>query len=89
MGSVPSKVYVFKFRPSSHSDDFTLIATYKDEESALKVGEALKKLMEDMKEHESDYETDWDPNETTINVFKANSGLKFTPPDIWTTLNQF
>ena len=62
------KVYVFKFRPSSHSDDFTLIATYKDEESARKVEDALKRLLKDMEENIDDYDTDWSPDEASVSL---------------------
>ena len=67
MSRVPAKVFVLKFRPSSHSDDYTMIATYKDEQTAEKVGKVLRKLVEDMKKRD-DYDIDWNPDETTINV---------------------
>ena len=62
------KVYLFKFRPSSHSEDYTLIATYKDEKEAEKAGKALERLLEDMKEKEENYETDWNPDDAYVSV---------------------
>ena len=62
------KFYVFKFRPSSHSDDYTLIATYKSVVRAEKVEKTLKKLLKDMKDHSNDYDTDWSPDEAHVSV---------------------
>jgi hypothetical protein len=58
--------HVFKFRPSSHSEDYTLIATYEDEETAKKVRDALFKMLEDMKKNPEGYDTDWDPDEAEV-----------------------
>jgi hypothetical protein len=60
---------VFKFRPSSHSEDYTLIATYKDEETAKKVRDALFKMLEDMKKNPEGYDTDWDPDEAGVSHY--------------------
>ena len=57
---------LFKFRPSSHSDDFTIIASYKDDSSAEKVKVALEKLIEYMKENPDALDTDWSPDEACI-----------------------
>jgi len=62
--------YVLKFRPSSHSEDFTLIATYKDEETAKKVKDALFKMLEDMKKNPEGYDTDWDPDEAGVSHYE-------------------
>jgi len=62
------KVYVFRFRPSSHSEDFTVIATYKSVEKAEKVERALKDLLEDMEEHPDDYDIDWSPDEAYVSL---------------------
>ena len=68
MCSSLSKFYVFKFRPSSHSDDYTLIATYKGTVRAEKAEKALKKLLKDMKDHSEDYDADWSPDEAHVSV---------------------
>jgi len=62
------KLYIFKFRPSSHSDDFTLIATYKDAEKAEKVKRALERLLKDMEENIDDYEVDWSPDNAHVSL---------------------
>lgn len=68
MDGAPLRVLVFKFRPSSHSDDYTLIATYKDGERAERVGKALRKLLKDMKDHLDSYDADWSPDEAYVSV---------------------
>ena len=68
MRSTALKVYVFKFRPSSHSDDFTLIAAYKDAKRAEKVKKALERLLRDMEENMDDYEADWSPDEAHVSL---------------------
>jgi hypothetical protein len=62
------RVYVFRFRPSSHSDDYTLIATYSSKDEAKRAGRILRKLLEDMKYHPDDYEVDWDPGDVSVSV---------------------
>jgi len=64
--SAHPKFFLFKFRPSSHSEDFTLIATYSSHEKAAVVEEALKRLLEDMEEYLDDYKTDWDPSDAKV-----------------------
>jgi hypothetical protein len=59
---------VFKFRPSSHSDDFTIIATYQLAEDAGKAVDALNKLLADMEEHPENYDTDWSPDEAQVSA---------------------
>jgi len=61
-------VVMFKFRPSSHSDDFTLIATYQTVEDAGKAQAALDKLLKDMEEHPESYDTDWSPEEAQVSA---------------------
>jgi hypothetical protein len=68
MSNILHKVYVFKYRPSSHSDDYTIIATYKSAKAAEKVKETLTKMLEDMKKNEKDYETDWAPDDAHIST---------------------
>lgn len=60
------KLYVFKFRPSSHSEDYTIIATYKNEKAARKVKAALFKMLEDMKKNSNEYDVDWDPEDASV-----------------------
>jgi len=59
---------IFKFRPSSHSEDYTIIATYRDAETAKRVEEALHRMLEDMEENMEDYDTDWGPDEADVSV---------------------
>lgn len=59
---------MFKFRPSSHSEDYTLIATYPNAEDAGKAQAALDKLLKDMEEHPETYETDWSPDEAQVST---------------------
>jgi hypothetical protein len=61
-------VVLFKFRPSSHSEDYTLIATYQTVEEAGKAQAALDKLLKDMEEHPESYDTDWSPNEAQVSA---------------------
>ena len=68
MRGVAHKVYVFKYRPSSHSDDFTLIATYKGAKRAEKVKRALERLLKDMEENIDDYDIDWSPDEASVSL---------------------
>ncbi len=58
--------YVFRFRPSSHSDNYTVIATYRSDRVAEKVKEALLKMLEDMRRNPESYDTDWDPDEAAV-----------------------
>ncbi|RLF12948.1 MAG: hypothetical protein DRJ69_00170 [Thermoprotei archaeon] len=75
MVSAYPKFFLFKFRPSSHSEDFTLIATYSSSEKAAVVEETLKRFLEDMEEHPDDYDTDWDPDDAR--VFKRGNEVWF------------
>lgn len=59
---------IFKFRPSSHSEDYTLIATYPAVEDAGKAQAALDRLLKDMEEHPDTYDTDWSPEEAQIST---------------------
>jgi hypothetical protein len=61
--------HVFKFRPSSHSEDFTLIATYRDEKTAEKVKDALFRMLEDMRKNPEGYDTDWDPDDAGVSHY--------------------
>jgi hypothetical protein len=68
LDSLHAKIYVLKLRPSSHSDDYTIIATYRDKRAARKVGDALERLLGDMKQHTDEYDTDWSPEEASVQV---------------------
>jgi len=59
-------VYVFKFRPSSHSDDYTVIATYKDRRAAEKVRDALERLLDYARNNEEALDIDWSPDEARV-----------------------
>ena len=59
---------VFKFRPSSHSDDFTIIATYQTVEDTGKATDAVNKILKDMEEHPESYDTDWSPDEAHVSA---------------------
>ncbi|OYT46499.1 hypothetical protein B6U84_00215 [Candidatus Bathyarchaeota archaeon ex4484_40] len=56
------KVFLFRFRPSSHSTDYTLVAEYYDELSAKKAYESLKKFLDEFKFSFEAY-VDWIPEE--------------------------
>jgi len=58
-----------KFRPSSHSEDYTIFARFKDAATAQHVAEILKKLLEDMEKHPEDYEIDWLPDEAKVTQY--------------------
>lgn len=60
------KFYVLKFRPSSHSEDYTIIAAYGSRRDAEKVEEALLNMLEDMKQNMDSYDTDWSPDEAYV-----------------------
>ena len=57
------RIFLFRFRPSSHSDEWTIVATYPDKRKAEKAYRKLERLLEDMEENESEYETDWSPGD--------------------------
>jgi len=60
------KWHIFKFRPSSHSEDYTIIATFNDEKTAEKVEGALLRMLEDMRNNLEDYDVDWSPDEAHV-----------------------
>ena len=66
------KVLFLKFRPSSHSEDFTIIAEYATPAQANKAEAILKKMLEDMKTHEDDYDSDWEPDEASVSAYGRN-----------------
>jgi hypothetical protein len=68
MHSPLHKIYIFKYRPSSHSDDYTLIVTYKSAKAAEKVKETLFKMLEDMQKGANKYDTDWAPDDAHVST---------------------
>ncbi len=62
----------FKFRASSHSDDYTIIATYEDEKKAEKAKQMLQFMLEDMRTNGDDYNVDWDPDEAYVSLDGVN-----------------
>jgi hypothetical protein len=58
-------VKTIKFRPSSHSDNYTVIATYKDSKTAEKAHEKLRKFVENLPE---DAPVDWGPDEACCSL---------------------
>ena len=67
---------IFRFRPSSHSEDYTIIATYQNTQDANKAQTALDKLLKDMEEHPDTYDTDWSPEEAQNST--AGNQVTFT-----------
>lgn len=59
-----------KLRPSSHSDDVTVVVTYDDEATAEKAFKLLKALLEDVKRNPDLYENaiDWSPDEAWVSL---------------------
>jgi len=81
-----------RFRPSSHSEDVTIICEYSSDKEAQKAEDTLKKLLEDMKEHEDEYRTDWSPDDARVNtdgnkvIFEVYTAGYLT--DIWATVQK-
>jgi hypothetical protein len=65
-----------KFRPSSHSDDCSLIATFETAKTAERSMAALKKLLSDMRRHPKKYATDWGPDDAML--FREGNTVIFT-----------
>lgn len=59
---------VFKFRPSSHSEDYTVIAKYQTDEDAAKAQKAVEELLKKMETEPEKYDADWSPDETQIST---------------------
>lgn len=58
----------FKYRPSSHSNDYTIIATYRCEKDAEKAYAAIQRMLRKMKRNPYAYDVDWDPERVTVYV---------------------
>lgn len=59
-------VYAFKFRPSNHSEQYCIIATYPSKQQAAKAQKAVARLIADMAKHPSDYKVDWLPGNAEL-----------------------
>jgi len=58
------KVFLFKFRPSSHSSDYTIVARFRNYREADEAYLKLERLIEGMDEEDADaYDIDWDPED--------------------------
>jgi hypothetical protein len=82
-----------KFRPSSHSEDYTLIATYKTKAAAKGAFSGVERLLEDMNTNPSDYNTDWGPESAEVSlkgeqvIFSVYSGG--SPDDVEAVMKKF
>ena len=87
------RIFLFRFRPSSHSDEWTIVATYPDKRKAEKAYKKLERLLEDMEKNESEYETDWRANDA--NCWLNGKEVFFTVytagylDDIYSVLEKF
>jgi len=59
---------IFKFRLSSHSEDYTISAAYKTKREALNAYKKLERLLKDMKKHPSRYNVDWNPDDISFGL---------------------
>jgi len=58
------KMFLFKFRPSSHSSDYTIVARFRNYREADEAYQRLERLIEGMDEEDADaYGIDWDPED--------------------------
>jgi len=62
------KIFLFKFRPSSHSSDFTIVAKFGAEEEAEEAYRELERLIEEMDEEDTEVYIDWIPEEASLKV---------------------
>jgi len=82
-----------KFRPSSHSEDYTLIATYKTKAAAKGAFSGVERLLEDMNTNPDDYNTDWSPESAEVSlkagqvIFSVYSGG--SPEDVEAVMKKF
>lgn len=63
---LPPLFYAFKFRPSSHSENYTIIAAYPSKQQAAKAQKAVEQLLEDMAKKPNNYKVDWSPDEAEL-----------------------
>ena len=59
---------IFKFRPSSHSEDYTISATYKTKRESLNAHKKLECLLEDIRKNPSRYNVDWNPDDASFRL---------------------
>jgi hypothetical protein len=59
-----------RFRPSSHSEDVSLVATYNNVKTAKKVAGRLKRFVADCKNNPKKYDLDWSADEAQISATK-------------------
>lgn len=59
------RAYLLKFRPSSHSEDYTIVFTCPNAKAAKKVRRALQRLLKDVEKH-ADYQVDWNPDDAEV-----------------------
>ena len=58
------KVFLFKFRPSSHSSDYTIVARFRTEREAEEAYRELERLIEEMDEEDVEiHGVDWCPGD--------------------------
>ena len=55
-----------QFRPSSHSEDYTLVATYTNKAKAMKAYKALKRFLRRAEDDEGVKERDWSLDEAKV-----------------------
>ncbi|MCL1970107.1 MAG: hypothetical protein FWF66_01395 [Candidatus Bathyarchaeota archaeon] len=63
---IPPLFYVFKFRPSSHSEEYSIIANYPSKQQATQAQKTVEQLLEDMAKNPSNYKVDWSPDEAEL-----------------------
>jgi len=59
---------VFKFRPSGHSDDYTIFANYRSDVDAIKAKKAVEQLLADIAKNTSKYTLDWSVDEAKLSI---------------------
>jgi len=63
------KIFLFKFRPSSHSSDYTIVAEFKSERKAEETYRKLEQLIERMNEEDEEIDgVDWGPEDAFFSL---------------------
>jgi len=64
------KIFLFKFRPSSHSSDYTIVAEFKSERKAEETYRKLEQLIERMSDEEDEEidGVDWGPEDALFSL---------------------
>jgi len=61
---LPLKIFLFRFRPSSHSSDYTIVVRFRSEREAEEAYHKLRRLIEEIDDEDVEsYGIDWDPSE--------------------------